>query len=169
MTSKLYLAVILTIALGVFAQNIAAQKKTIVLVRHAEKDTTVATEPDPGLSADGLARALRLMKAVNKHKPKEIFSTEYKRTRQTAEPIAAKRNKPIQTYDPAKAAEFVQTMLASKTDRFLIVGHSNTTPALVNLIAKKEIFRQLPDTEYGVIWVIRMKKGVMTKLEIYTY
>ena len=149
--------------------SIVAQKKIIVLVRHSEKDVSVANNPDPDLSAEGRERAQRLIKLVNKYRPSEIFSTNYKRTRQTAEPLAAKRKKEIKTYDPAKAAEMVTQMLASKTGRYLVVGHSNTIPALANLLAKKEVFRNLLDTEYGVFWVIRLNKGVMTKVEVFPY
>jgi len=149
--------------------TVAAQKKIIVLVRHSEKDVSVANNPDPDLSTEGRERALRLIKLVNKYRPSEIFSTNYKRTRQTAEPIAAKRKKEIQTYDPAKAAEMVTKMLESKTGRYLIVGHSNTIPALANLLAKKEVFRNLLETEYGVLWVIRLKKGLVTKVEVFPY
>lgn len=146
--------------------------KTIVLVRHAEK--MAATEMDKtgdvDLSPDGRERAQRLMNAISrKYKPHEIFSTAYKRTRQTAEPTAKKRGKEIQTYDPAKHADLVAQMMASKTDHYLIVGHSNTIPALANLLAKKELFRNLLDPEYGVYWVIRMKNGQLNKIEIFPY
>ena len=60
-------------------------------------------------------------------------------------------------------------MLASTTDHYLIVGHSNTIPALANLLVKKEVFRSLLEAEYGLIWVVRMKKGVVTRVEIFTY
>ena len=163
---------LLLVAFGfcLFASGtVVAQKKIIVLVRHSEKDATVANNPDPDLSAEGRERAQRLIKLVNKYRPSEIFSTNYKRTRQTAEPLAAKRKKEIKTYDPAKAAEMVTQMLASKTGRYLVVGHSNTIPALANLLAKKEVFRNLLDTEYGVFWVIRLNKGVMTKIEVFPY
>lgn len=143
--------------------------KTIVLVRHTEKDTSVPNNPDPELSIEGRERAERLMNVVKKYKPHEIFSTNYKRTRQTAEPIAQRRKKEIQTYDPAMAAELVAKMMASTTDHYLIVGHSNTIPALANLLVKKEVFRNLLETEYGVIWVIRMKKGVVSKIEVLPY
>ena len=153
--------------------TVSAQNKTIVLVRHAEKSATGSAadiaKGDPDLSTEGRERAERLTKAVKKYKPHEIFVTDYKRTRQTAEPIAKLRGKEIQTYDPAKQAELVEKILASKTDHYLIIGHSNTTPALANLLMKKEVFKQLPDTEYGVFWVIRMKKGVVTKVEIFPY
>lgn len=149
--------------------TVVAQKKIIVLVRHSEKDTSVANNPDPDLSAEGRERAQRLVKLVNKYRTSEIFSTNYKRTRQTAEPLAKKRKKEIQTYDPAKAAEMVTQMLNSKTGRYFVVGHSNTIPALANLLAKREVFRNLLETEYGVFWVIRMNKGVMTKVEVFPY
>lgn len=153
--------------------TVAAQTKTIVLVRHAEKSATGSASDmakgDPELSAEGRERAERLAKAIKKYKPHEIFSTDYKRTRQTAEPIAKLRGKEIQTYDPAKQAELVDKIMASKTDHYLIIGHSNTTPALANLLMKKEVFKQLPDTEYGVFWIIRMKKGLVTKVEVFPY
>jgi 2,3-bisphosphoglycerate-dependent phosphoglycerate mutase len=148
----------------------AQTKKTIVLVRHAEKAPAPPTEPDPELSPEGRERAQRFMKAVAKrYKPHEIFTTNYKRTRQTAEPVAQRRKKTIQTYDPAKQNELVEKIMASKTDHYLIVGHSNTIPVLANLLAKKEIFRNLPEPEYGVYWVIRMKNGALTRIEVFPY
>jgi len=170
MRKTIFLLTALTVCLFAFG-SVAAQStnKTIVLVRHAEKDTSVANNPDPELSAEGRERALKLMNFVKRYKPHEIFSTNYKRTRQTAEPIAAKRKKEIQIYDPAKQADLVAKIMASKTDHNLIVGHSNTIPVLANLIAKKEVFRNLLETEYGVVWVIRLKKGVLTKVEVFPF
>ena len=170
MKIKIFLALAALVLLGLSQPTSAQSKnKTIVLVRHTEKSTAVANDPDPELSAEGKERAQRFMKLANKYKPHEIFSTGYKRTRQTAEPIAAERRKEIQTYDPAKPADLVAKIMASDTDHNLIVGHSNTIPALANLIAKKEVFRNLLDTEYGVFWVIRMKKGVLKKIEVFPY
>lgn len=164
--------ILLAFAASVLAadETVAQSKnKTIVLVRHTEKDTTDAKNPDPVLSAEGRERAVRLMKAIKKYKPHEIFATAYKRTQQTAEPIANKRKKQIQTYDASKQGDLVAKIMASETDHYLIVGHSNTIPPLANLLAKKEIFRNLVDAEHGVIWVIRLRKGVLRKVEIFTY
>lgn len=163
----LFLSFLLTLMV---VAGVSAQNKTIVLVRHAEKAAAPPTEPDPELSPEGRERAQRFMKAVAKrYKPHEIFSTNYKRTRQTAEPVSQRRKKEIQTYDPAKQNELVAKIMASKTDHYLIVGHSNTIPVLANLLAKKEIFRNLAEPEYGVYWVIRMKRGVLSKIEVFPY
>lgn len=155
-----------------FIEAAAQTDKTIVLVRHVEKDgSPTADKVDPELSDEGKARAERLAKAIRRYKPHEIFSTPFKRTRQTAEPTAKRRKKEIQTYDPSKPADLVSKIMdpSSKTVHYLIVGHSNTVPGLANLLAKKEIFRNLLETEYGVIWVIRMKKGVLTRIEVHPY
>jgi phosphohistidine phosphatase SixA len=112
---------------------------------------------------------MRLVKFVKRYKPHEIFATAYKRTQQTAEPIASARKKQIQIYDAAKPNDLAAKIMASKTDHYLIVGHSNTIPPLANLLAKKEIFRNLVDAEHGVIWVIRIRKGVLRKVEIFSY
>lgn len=172
MKIKSCLSILAVLTLFAFANaEVSAQgKKTIILVRHAEKLPPVDTDKgDPDLSAEGRQRTERLMNAIKKYKPHEIFATDYKRTRQTAEPIAKLRGKEIQTYDPQKQADLIPKIMASKTDHYLIVGHSNTIPALANLLFKREVFKQLPDSEYGVFWVIRMKKGVVTKVEVFPY
>jgi ketosteroid isomerase-like protein len=59
--------------------------------------------------------------------------------------------------------------MASKTKRFIVVGHSNTIPPLVNLITGKDLFKNLQDPEYSVIWVIRMKDGKVSRVEVLDY
>ncbi|MEQ1604418.1 MAG: phosphoglycerate mutase family protein [Pyrinomonadaceae bacterium] len=172
MKNKVCVSLLATFAFVIFGHfNATAQTdKTIVLVRHAEKMPPVDTDKgDPDLSAEGRQRAERLAKVLKKYKPHEIFATDYKRTKQTVEPIAKNRKKEIQTYDPTKQADLVAKIMPTKTDHYLIVGHSNTIPALANLLARKELFRNLLDTEYGVFWVIRMKNGVVTKVEVFPY
>jgi len=151
---------------------VAAQSptKTIVLVRHAEKAPAVEGDKgDQDLSAEGKQRAERLVKLLKKYKPHEIFATDYKRTKQTVQPMAEKRKKQIQTYDPSKQADLAAKIMASSTDHYLIAGHSNTIPALANLLAKKDVFRNMLETEYGVFVVIRLKNGQLTRVEVFPY
>lgn len=153
-----------------FGAVLFGQDKTIILVRHVEKDASAtADKRDPELSEVGRERSLRLVRATKKYKFDEIFSTDFKRTRGTAEPTATKRKKAIQTYDASKPQELVDKIMASKNDKFLVVGHSNTIPQLANLIGKRMVFRDLLDTEYSVIWVVKLKNGVVEKIEILSY
>ena len=163
---KLFTLIAIAIAFTYGASSISAQTKTIVLVRHAEKADNSA---DPDLSAVGKERAQRLVKKVNKYRPKEIYSTNFKRTRDTVQPIATKRHLQIQTYDPRDQKVVAEKILASPNKRILVSGHSNTIPGLANLLGKKELFKNLDDSEYGAIWVIRIKKGAVQKVEILNY
>jgi hypothetical protein len=83
--------------------------------------------------------------------------------------MAARRKLQIQTYDPRKPDDLVDAIMKSKTKRFMIVGHSNTVPGLANLIGKKELFKNLDDAEYGVIWIVRIKDGQVRRTEILPY
>lgn len=166
MKTPLILFVCLLAAIAAYVPAASAQTKTIVLVRHAEK---VDASADPELSAAGKERAQRLVKKIGKYRPKEIYSTDFKRTRDTVQPIAAKRHVTIQSYDPKNQKELAAKILASPNKRVLVSGHSNTVPALANLLAKKELFKNLDDTEYGAIWVIRIKKGELQKVEVLPY
>ena len=150
--------------LGAAAQD---RQVTIILVRHAEKAD--ATSQDPDLSAEGRQRAERLKKAIGKYRPGAFYSTNYKRTRDTIAPLAAKRKKQIQTYDPRQPQALIDQIMKSDTKRFVVAGHSNTIPGLANLIAKKELFKNLDDSEYSVIWVIKMKNGKVRHFELLDY
>ena len=144
----------------------AQRTKTIILVRHAEK---VDASQDPDLSAEGKQRSEKLAKIVKHYKPGAIYSTDFKRTRDTAAPMASRRKLHIQTYDPKKPNELMDTIMKSSTKRFLIVGHSNTVPGLANLFGKKELFKNLDDSEYGAIYIVRLRDGKVRKTEIIPY
>jgi len=151
--------------------SVTAQNKTIVLVRHAEKagETAMDKTGDPDLSPEGRARAKRLVDIVKKYKPHEIYATAYKRVQQTVQPIAEYRHKQIQIYDPLKQTDLIDHILKGTTDHFLIAGHSNTIPQLINALMGKEVFTKLSETEYGVIYVVKIRNGKFKRVEVYEY
>ena len=159
--------VLIVIAIGLFSISVVAQMKTILLIRHAEKADS--TSADPELSAAGRARALRLVNTIGKYKPGAFYSTDFKRTRDTLAPLAGKRKKQVQIYDAKNPEKLFDEMMQSRTKRFVVAGHSNTIPGLANLMTKKELFKNLDDSEYGAIWVIRIKNGQIQKVEILPY
>ena len=168
----LFAALFAAALIGSFAAaEVPAQRsKTIILVRHAEKDMSEAADQnDPPLSAEGTERARRLLKIVKRYRPGEVFSTDYSRTRMTVAPIAERRNVPVQPYDPKQPQALLDKIMASKTKRFVIAGHSNTIARLANLIGGKELFKDLDESEYGTIWLIRLRHGHLKKIEIIPY
>jgi 2,3-bisphosphoglycerate-dependent phosphoglycerate mutase len=155
----------------VLCLSAAAQNKTIVLVRHAEKagESAMDKTGDPDLSPAGQERAKRLLEIVKKYKPHEIYATAYKRVQETVQPIAEYRHKKIETYDPAKQNDLIDHIMKGTTDHFLIAGHSNTIPMLVNALMGKEVFVKMPESEYGVIYVVKIRKGNFRRVEVYEY
>jgi hypothetical protein len=97
---------------------------------------------------EGRERAQRLVKAIGRYKPGAFYSTNFKRTRDTVSPWAAKRGKTVEIYDPRKPQELLDKIMASKTKRFVIAGHSNSTPGVVNLLVKKDLFKNLDESVY---------------------
>jgi 2,3-bisphosphoglycerate-dependent phosphoglycerate mutase len=159
---KIFKVIVLFVLFQAFlAGTAAAQKRTIILVRHAEKDASANMNRfDPDLSDEGRGRAVRLFEIVKEYKPVQIFSTNLRRTRFTAEPSAVNLNEKyriwVEAYNPGELSQFAERLLALKTRSILVVGHSNTTPALANLLIKQEKYKELPDSVYGKIYIIEI-------------
>ena len=111
----------------------ADQEEILVfLVRHAERadDGGMASEEDSHLSAAGAERAQRLAELLGDAGSTHIHSSDYLRTRETAAPLAEATGLPVSTYDP-RNPDAIATELRGQPGRHLVVGHSNSTPALV--------------------------------------
>jgi len=161
---------ILFIVCFVSASEALAQKKTIILVRHAEKDATAAANPnDPGLSLEGRERAARLARQIRGYRVGAVYSSNYRRTRETADPAAKRRKVEVKIYDPAKPRDLITEIMKAKTKRFLILGHGNTIPPLANLLVKKELFKNLEESEFGTIWVIKLRNGDPPMVKVLSY
>lgn len=131
---------------------------TIFLVRHAEKDTTVAGN-DPPLSRAGVARANLLAHALGHAEISTIFVTEWLRTRATAEPIARTLNDSLHVLrgrDVAAHAERIRREALGHTA--LVVGHSNTVPQLVTALTGKPV-PAIRDDEYDRLYVVVLYPG----------
>ena len=101
----------------------------VVLVRHAEPATG---GDNPGLSAAGRRRAATLAEMLAGAGITAIFTSELRRTKDTAAPLAALLSiRPVEIADaPAAAAR--QVKAAGK--RVLVVGHTNTVPQVIEAL-----------------------------------
>ena len=116
----------------------AAAQPTIFLVRHAERaDTAPGTSPtmaaDPDLSDAGRARADSLATALKDAKITAIYATEFKRTQQTAAPLAKALGLTVTIVTSKNAPELIERLKKSKGN-VLVVGHSNTVPEIINAL-----------------------------------
>ena len=129
-------------------------------VRHAEKRKDQGDNPE--LTTEGAARAERLGMIMKAEKLERVFSTNYKRTVQTAEAVRKKAEKtpPGATYPPAiQDAWLDETLQTGKGKHFLVVGHQNTVPQLLNQLKGGTAYQNIPDNEHGRFY-IAVTKGV---------
>lgn len=133
-------------ASGVYAQ---AQTTTIYLVRHAEKDLSDVNTKDPNLNGLGLQRAVDLEKILADQHIAAIFSSNYKRTLQTAAPLAQKMKLEPIIYDPSETKLLAEKILREyKGKTVLIVGHSNTILPQTRALGGYPSFTEIQDTDY---------------------
>ncbi|WP_439487481.1 SixA phosphatase family protein [Algoriphagus sp.] len=142
------------------------QPKTIYIVRHAEK---LLTGDDPELSVAGNARAVKLSQILADKEIKHIFSTDYRRTRLTAERTAKEAGVEIEVYDP-KNHDGLVDQLRNLEGNILVVGHSNTVGQVVNyFVGDGEKYDDLKDSEYNYIYIVTLESEGTSSVERKTY
>lgn len=118
----------------------------VVVVRHAEK---LADGNDPALSDPGRARAQRLAYLLRDAPLVAVYSTDTQRTRQTAKPSADAHGLALTIYDPrVPPAEFVARLREMHPHgTVLVVGHSNTAPAIAAALCRCGV-EPMAETEF---------------------
>ncbi len=161
-----------SLLLTIFCVNVSnAQNNrgitTIYLTRHVEKNNDGTK--DPGLTTLGTKRAENLSYLLKAIKFDTIYSTPYKRTNETVLALANQQGEKIVKYQPFDKNRFVGLTKNSPGGTYLIAGHSNTIPAIVNAIIDEERFSQLADDDYGKLFVISIVDGDLSNVQILNY
>jgi len=138
--------------------------KTVYLVRHAEKAATPAA--DPPLLETGTKRAEELARTLGKAGIKAIYTSQYQRTKLTAEPLArqlgiASTAIPVKmsTTNPREISpqylkEMVERVSSSAGGSVLIVGHNNTVPAIIKALGGDIIVPTIDETVFDDLFVV---------------
>ena len=131
---------------------------TMIFVRHAEK--ALIPVDDPGLSAEGQRRAEELARQLVDADVvagiDAIYSTSYRRTVETAQPVADALGLPINRYSPDDDDEDVVDGMVRdhKGKIILVVGHSNTVPALIAALGASKNVPPIAEMEYDNLYLI---------------
>ena len=126
--------VLFCLAALILARSALAESPIIFLVRHAERAAISGrVPPDTGLSEVGRMRAHSLGQALKDAKLTAIFTSEYKRTQETARPLAESLgNRPVVV--AADDFRSLRAKLKAARGNVLVVGHSNTLPQIINAL-----------------------------------
>ena len=161
------------------AHSAFAQAATVVLVvRHAER---APGSGDPPISDAGRERATALAELGKLAGVSAIVTTQLQRTRQTATPLAEALKitpvvVPTQSDLVKHAAEIAAAVRQQAGKTVLVVGHSNTVPAIVAALGGPKL-PDLCESEYdslitlildagGSVRIVRTRFGAPTPVDM---
>ena len=122
----------------------------------------VPGEDDPDLTSEGFKRAEALALAMSDIEAGAVYSSQYKRTRQTIAPLSKAWSVEaviISADDPEKQIDALFKNHCG--ENVVIAGHSNTLPGLIDLLAIPEKIT-IEDNQYGDLYVVLWKDGIST-------
>ena len=126
-------------------------QKAVILVRHAERADQSTDSP---LSAAGTERAKALARALATAGVTQVFVTKFQRTQLTAAPLAAALKLSPEVVDAATSAPIVERIRRDHPNGVvLVVGHSNTVPALIKEFGHPDPVT-IADDEYDSLFIL---------------
>lgn len=161
---KIWSLIILLILPAVLFAAEATKPTTIILVRHAEKQSNAE---NPDLSAAGQARARDLVRLLESSGIRAVYCSQYLRTRRTLEPLATfLKLTPIEV-NADKTDELVKRIFAEHSGEVVLVaGHSDTVPEIIGVLGAS--VPSISDSEYDNLYVVTASapgKAVVVRLK----
>lgn len=145
----------------------------VIVVRHAEKAADDAR--DPSLSSAGAARAEVLASRLAGLPLAAAYATPFRRTQLTAAPSASAagievtvREFASRNPDEDALALREQLLRDHRGEAVLVVGHSNTVPAIVEALSGSEA-EPMPETEFDRFSVVRLRADGSAVLSVQRY
>jgi len=130
----------------------------VFLVRHGER---ADLSKDSELSAAGRERAAILARTLRSAEIEYVHSSDFIRTRVTAEPTAVEHGLEVALYDPRDLPALV-AKLRGTGGRHLVVGHSNTTPPMVELLGGRPGPAIDEKSEYDRLYIVTIGRDGAT-------
>ena len=130
---------------------------TVIFVRHAEK--AAVPGDDPSLSPAGQRRAAELKRQLVDADVvagiDAVYATSYRRTEETARPIAEALDLPLNSYDASDTEAIMEHIVREHKGKIiLVVGHSNTLPALIGNMGASKRVPPIAENEYDNIYIV---------------
>ena len=139
---------------------------TFYLIRHAEKDRSDPDDIDPELNQAGLGRAMHWAEIFEEIDLDAIYTTDYQRTTMTAAPTSVKKDLTVKYYDPDEIDInlFKENNIGGKV---LVVGHSNSTPELVNQLMGVDKYGPMDDYDNGSLFIVQLVGDTVTDTRLH--
>ena len=116
-------------------------------------------EGDPSLSPAGLRRVAELTRQLIDADVvagiDAVYSTPFRRTEETARPVAEALGLPLNAYDAADTEAIMERIVKDHKGKIvLVVGHSNTVPALIGNMGASKNVPEIAEGEYDNIYIV---------------
>lgn len=145
---RLLLAFCLCLSLG-------AQDTTVVLVRHAERQSI--WDGDSPLAAAGLRRAQALVPLLASYHPVALYTSDLQRTRQTLAPLAARLRLAPATFPKNGSVGLAGAILRDHRGQTVVVcWHHDLMKKLVRALGVKGAVPYWPLDGYDPLWIVRV-------------
>lgn len=158
---KLCVVALLFSAACVTIKPAGPEVTTVYLVRHGEKSTADADDPNPTLTLAGRARAIALTVKLANAGVTHIISTQWTRTRETAQPLASGlglTTEIVPTTVSGFADSTAAAVLRHRGKTILVVGHSNTIGSVIAALGGPRL-PDLCDSEHSNLFVMKITKS----------
>lgn len=123
----------------------------VFFIRHAEK--VKSGDTDPALTKIGQKRAIYWAQVFKDNPFDAIYSTQTIRTVSTALPTSEQCKVEISIYDDA-TVDIKALVEKHKGETILIVGHSDTTPTLVNSLLGEDRYEQIESNNNSNLYIV---------------
>lgn len=150
------------------ALGVHAAPDHVIVVRHVERAAGART--DPSITPRGIERAELLAKILAAANIQTIITTDFRRTQETAEPLATKIG--ITPLNLAMKRGELQAHVDAVVDRarreegvVLVVGHSNTVANIVEKFSSSRPAR-LCETWYSNLFVVTPAAPLLTAVQL---
>lgn len=162
------LATLVLAACGTSQPRPGTDEVAFVIVRHAEKADAAGS--DPALSVAGSERAASLARRLAGGRVVAIYTTDFRRTRDTVAPTATAHRLPVTVYDAGESATALVARLkaAHREGTVLVAGHSNTVPDIVAALCGCEV-AAMSEAEFDRISTVRIDPGGRARLDTGRY
>jgi len=132
--------------------SVASAQPVVIIVRHGEKAANGGGDPD--LSSAGRARADALARILKDSGITAIFTTELKRTQETAAPTATSTHV-APTVVAAKDTAALVAKLHQLSGNALVVAHGDTIPNIIKALGINSLIN-IPDADYSELLIVTL-------------
>lgn len=127
------------------------------IVRHAEKLNNTDTS---SLSPEGHLRAEALKNYLISKDIKKIYASVYKRTQQTAKPLADALGEQMIIYSPDTTQAFADQLKKLAGTNVLIVGHTNNIPVIVETLSDDSI-GPIAENDFDNMYIVEVDRNLV--------